>query len=187
MAAVAPGRGDCQRAGGLPLGGSRCGLPQSALDGGAPGRSASSLVVALAASPVWRRGAPSFELRCSGHSSAPGRYECCCYRLGTSKGHGSASGMSHPPPALLLSARRSGLHAKICAYNVERTTIFGRTARARPKEPMQPAHTFLTALARVARWAGVYVRGRDAIGATVGFTILPGTAYISRCAPLISH
>ena len=45
----------------------------------------------------------------------------------------------------------------------------------RPASVPRP-HMFLTALARVARWAGVYVRGRDAIGATVGFTILTGMA-----------
>ena len=42
--------------------------------------------------------------------------------------------------------------------------------------PRERPHMFLTALARDARWAGVYVRGRDAIGATVGFTILTGMA-----------
>ena len=59
---------------------------------------------------------------------------------------------------ILLSTRRSGLDAWISAYNVERTTIFGRTALAPSKEPMQPAHTFLTALARFAQCTGFYER-----------------------------
>ena len=41
---------------------------------------------------------------------------------------------------------------------VDKIPIFGRTARTRSKEPMQPAHTFLTALARFAQCTGFYER-----------------------------
>ena len=37
-------------------------------------------------------------------------------------------------------------------------------------------HCFLTALARVERWAGFYERRPDAMRATVGYTILTGMA-----------
>ena len=52
--------------------------------------------------------------------------------------------------------------------------------------PRERPHCFLTALARVERWAGFYERRPDALRATVGFTILTGMApctTISRCAP----
>ena len=64
---------------------------------------------------------------------------------------------------------------------------FDRALRVDLSAHREQPNIFLTALSRVARWAGFYVRGHDAIGATVGFTILTGTAFISRCAPLISH
>ena len=56
------------------------------------------------------------------------------------------------------SARRSVHDARISAYNVERTTIFSRTARAGSKEPMQPPHMSLTALARFAQCTGFQER-----------------------------
>ena len=64
---------------------------------------------------------------------------------------------------------------------------FERALRFGLNSPRELADIYLTALARLAQWAGFYVRGHDAIGATSGFTILTGTAFISRCAPLISH
>ena len=84
------------------------------------------------------------------------------------------------------------MSANACADHIDASDeagqgFFEMALRFGLNAPSERPHMFLTALARDARWAGVYVRGRDAIGATVGFTILTGTASISRCAPLISH
>ena len=93
------------------------------------------------------------------------------------------------PPAPLAPTRVS---ANACAddfdvYDEAGQGNFEMALRFGLNPPRERPHMFLTAIARVERWAGFYVRGHDAIGATVGFTILTGTAFISRCAPLISH
>ena len=60
------------------------------------------------------------------------------------------------PPRLRWSAHDS----RISATFVDGTTTFGRTARARLKEPMQPDYTLLlTARARFARCTGFQVPG----------------------------
>ena len=80
-----------------------------------------------------------------------------------------------------------GLDRCIDAYDEAGQENFEMALRFGLNAPRERPHMFLSALARVVRWAGFYVRGHDAIGATSGFTILTGTAFISRCAPLISH
>ena len=96
-------------------------------------------------------------------------------------------GMRPPGPLEQTRVSANACPDHIDAYDEAGQGFFEMTLRFGLNAPRERPHMFLTALARVARWAGFYVRGHDAIGATVGFTILTGTAFISRCAPLISH
>ena len=57
------------------------------------------------------------------------------------------------------------------------TTFFGSTARAPTNPPRELPHIFLTALARFARWAGVYEHGRVALVRNVAVTILASMAF----------
>ena len=67
-------------------------------------------------------------------------------------------GCTWPPP--WFCRQRGGVDATLFSapHVVDVTTIFGRTARARSKEPWQPAHMILTALARFARCTGFHER-----------------------------
>ena len=68
--------------------------------------------------------------------------------------------------------------------------FFDRTARARTNPPRELPHIFLIALARFARWAGVYERGRVALVRNRAVTILASMAFDAsdlRCAPPVTH
>ena len=66
------------------------------------------------------------------------------------------------------------------------TTFFGSTARAPTNPPRELPHIFLTALARFARWTGVYACCLDALVRSGVMTIMtsiwPPLISISRCA-----
>ena len=102
-------------------------------------------------------------------------------------GHAFGSGMRPPAPPEPTRVSANACADHIDAYDEVGQGFFEMTLRFGLNTPRERPHMFLSALARVVRWAGFYVRGHDAIGATSGFTILTGTAFISRCAPLISH
>ena len=55
--------------------------------------------------------------------------------------------------------------------------FFNRIARARTNPPREYPHIFLTALARFARWAGVYECGRVALVRSGTLTILASMAF----------
>ena len=100
-----------------------------------------------------RRRASSFYCWCAKSGDDP-----CPKRSGGRLFTASATWVHETATVFTSSMRRSGRDAWISATMVDTTTIFGRTARTRSKEPMQPAHTFLTALARFAQCTGFYER-----------------------------
>ena len=82
------------------------------------------------------------------------------------------------PPAPLAPTRVS---ANACAdhfdvYDEPGQENFESALRFGLNQPCKRPHLSLTALARVERWAGFYVHGNDAIGATASFTIVTITA-----------
>jgi hypothetical protein len=72
--------------------------------------------------------------------------------------------------------RWSAHDSRISATFVDGTTIFGRTARARLKEPMQPGYTLLTARSRLARCTDFQVLGSSPSSPSGAFTTLSTVA-----------
>ena len=65
-----------------------------------------------------------------------------------------------------------GLDRCTDAYDAAGQGNFESALRFGLNQPCKRPHLSLTALARVERWAGFYVHGHDAIGATASFTIV---------------
>ena len=183
MAAVVPGRGDFVATAGQRDERCRRSLRQSAGDHeGAASPPTSWLATpsgsALASALSTSMASAIFYSWCATSGDDP-----CLKRSGGRLFAASARWVHQAATVVLLSARRSGHDAWICAYNVERTKIYGRTARGRPKEPMQPAHTFLTALARFAQCTGFYERCSRPSSSDGAVTSLSMRAAMSPISP----
>ena len=79
--------------------------------------------------------------------------------------------------------RWSAHDSRISATFVDGTTTFGRTARARLKEPMQPENTLLTARARFARCTGFQVLGSSPSSRNGAITTLSKAAAMTQSRP----
>ena len=90
-----------------------------------------------------------------------------------------------PPKPTRVSANACADHFDV--YDEPGQENFEIALRFGLNPPRERPHIFLTALARVARWAGVYSRRLVALARNGAFTILTGAASpctaISRCAP----
>ena len=148
----------CTAAGAAPLRRRRCGLRHSALDRHASGRSSTSLVAARDAST---RRAPDyaslnercFRRCCVADGAAPYRE-----RVGTFVRHAFGSGMRPPAPPEPTRVSANACADHIDAYDEAGQGFFEMTLRFGLNAPRERPHMFLTALARVAQWAGFYVR-----------------------------
>ena len=84
--------------------------------------------------------------------------------------------MRPPAPPKLTHVSANAWQMTLTHTDAAGQGFFEMASRFGLNAPHERPHMFLTPLARAARWAGFYVRGHDAIGATVGFTILTGMA-----------
>ena len=87
---------------------------------------------------------------------------------------GSRSNAAAPVCPTRLTSH--GLDRCTDAYDAAGQGNFESALRFGLNQPCKRPHLSLTALARVERWAGFYVHGNDAIGATASFTIVTITA-----------
>ena len=107
-------------------------------------------------------------------------------RVGSSVAPACGSRSNAAAPVCPTRLTSYGLDRCTDAYDAAGQGFFEMALRFGLNAPRERPHCFLTALARVERWAGFYERRPDALRATVGFTILTGMApctTISRCAP----
>ena len=83
-----------------------------------------------------------------------------------------ASRVPRPAPLLAMRLTSNAWHRCIDAYDAAGQGNFDRALRFDSKAPRELPHISLTALARVAQWAGFYARRLVALVLNDAFTIL---------------